>query len=230
MKSDKKPVIGLICVILSCIFVIALTLGLLASAKENVVADSDADSVTDVPPSEPELEWGYKFKYFNGSIDGGWIGDIAYKSQKCTFNVDDVTLTVSFGSFSSKYGPEDCDVPEYDIYFVDPSGYIDVSIYTVKTVRKQFFSEEYGVTYVKDQTENWDYHYEFAHTEEITIPEELFTESEGFIRLMIGGTNIAEHSPYIKGYLILGEANIKYQLQGTDKVVLSRPYDDEWHY
>lgn len=240
MKTDKKPIIGFICVMLSCILVIGITIGLLSSANNKVAAgtttdttaDTTDESTPDIPEEpivdEPELQWGYKFKYFDGCIDGGWVGDIAYKSQKNTFNIDDVTLTVSFGSFLSGYGPVDCDVPEFDIYFADPSGYLDVSIYDLKTVEDQFFSEKYDIDFVDDRP-NGVYYYEYAYSEEITIPKELFTENEGIIRLVIAGMNIAEHSDYVNDYLILGQADIKYQLQG-DEVILSKPCDDEWHY
>lgn len=224
MKSDKKPVIGLICVMVCCIFVLCITIGLFASVGyASFVADSEASE------SEPGLEWGYKFKHVDIIFDGGWVGDIAYKSPKSTFNVDEVTLTVSFGSLWAKYGPEDCDVPEYDIYFKEHSEYVDESIYTLKTVRKQFFSEEYCINRVVDGGEDWDYHYEFNHTEQITIPKELFTESEGIICLMIGGTKIGGNMSYQNGYMILAGTDIKYQLKGTE-VILSKPYNYSWYY
>lgn len=254
MKEYKKPIIGLMCVVLSCILVMGITLGLLNSANNTASAGSTTDTMDTTntpqeppaeelpaeepplldeiePEPEPELQWGYKFKYFDGAIDNSWIGDIAYKSQKNTFNIDDVTLTVSFGSLFTMHKPNEYDdVPEFDFYFADPSGYIDESIYTLKTIKEQFFSEKYNIKFVNDKP-NRVYYHEYAHTEEITIPKELFTESEGVIRMVIAGTNVAEDwdSEYLTNYMILGEADIKYQMQG-DKVILSKPYDDCWHY
>lgn len=248
MKTDKKPVIGLFCVILSCVLVIGITLGLLSSANNNeVAAGSTADTtnttsdntagITEEPPTEepePELQWNYKFKYFDGCIGGGGCeGDIAYKSQKNNFNLDDVTLTVSYGALWSGLGPNQYyDVPEFDFYFADPSGYINESIYTLKTIKEQFFSEKFDVTMVDDKMDSRYYYYEYAHTEEITIPKELFTESEGIIRMVIAGINVAErwHSYFLDNFLVLGEAKIKYQLQG-EELILSKPVTDSiWHY
>lgn len=46
MKSDKRPVIGLICVMLSCILVIGITIGLLGTIAGNepgyeILCDTD---------------------------------------------------------------------------------------------------------------------------------------------------------------------------------------------
>lgn len=241
MKSDKTPVIVFICVMLSCILVLGITIGILSSANNNTVAagaTTDTTDTTDNTPEtpeespidepEPELYYGYKFKKVSAAIDGCSVGDIAYKSTKSTFNVEEVTLTVSFGSLGAKLGPDKwTDVPEFDIYFVDSSG---ESVYTLKTIKEQFFSEKYGIYRVDDETDSRYYYYEYAHTEEITIPQELFTESEGVISICIGGINVAENSPN-NYYLILDQAEIKYKLNGMDQVVLSKPYTDHlWYY
>lgn len=237
MKTDKKPIIGFICVMLSCVLVIGLTLGLLISAGRNTADGSTADSTTEtaensskeVPefPSEiePELQWGYKFYYGSGSGCGtNIIGQIACKSQKNTFNIDNVTLTISYGAMEAKYGPsKEFDVPEFDIYFAEfnpRSENVYPCVYHVKTVKEQFFSEKYAVNMVDDRA-NRVYYYEFNHSEEITIPKELFTESEGEIPLLITGTNEAKWPPYGNQYLWLCKLYINYKLQGTDKVVLS---------
>ena len=240
MKSDKTPVIGFICVMLSCILVLGITIGLLSSANKNTaIAGATTDTTPNNTPEtldkspvdepEPELYFGYKFKNFGGSIDGGFLGHIAYKSHKSTFNVDDVTLTVSFGSLWARFGMNNSiDVPEFDFYFADSSG---ESIYTLKTIKEQFFSEKYDISRVDDKTDRRYYYHEYAYTEDITIPKELFTESEGVICMVIAGINVAENSHYINDYLTLGKAEIKYKLNGMDQVVLSKPYtDDIWYY
>lgn len=227
MKADKKPVIGLICVVLCCTLVFSLTLGLLMSANRVApntppMADATVETPKDLPEAQPELEWGYKFKRYNGAIDGGWVGHIAYRSQTSTFAVDEVKLTISFGSCWPKmeYAWDVYYVPEFEIYFADPSGYIADNFYTARKVNEQLFSEEYRATYVDDEQNNLSY-YEFNHSEEISVPKELFSESGGRIRIVIGGMNYA---PYNENkYLIFDVVTIDYRLIENNQVQLSVP-------
>ncbi|MCH5147024.1 MAG: hypothetical protein J1F61_03330 [Clostridiales bacterium] len=216
MKSDKKPVIGLICVMACCIFVIALTLGLLASVHvAGSAADSTADADTETPASEPELEWGYKFQ-LNGvsGREQRWLTSIAYKSDKRTFNIDEVKLTLSFGSLRSgkDVGFDDFDIPEFKIYYADKSRN---NLYTVRNVQEDFTSEEFGINIIYDVPNNL-YYYEFNHSEEITIPKEIFTQSEGIFTITIGGMNYAWGE-----YVIIDGTDLEYRLVGDNEVVLS---------
>lgn len=215
MKTDKKPIIGFICVMLSCVLLIGLTLGLLLYANR-----------VDAAGSALALERGYTFKYQYGvsSCGPNSRGQIACKSQKNTFNIDNVTLTISYGAVGAKNGPEvTLNVPEFDIYFAEfnpRSENVYPCVYHVKTVKEQFFSEKYDVNMVDDYA-NGVYYYEFNHSEEITIPKELFTEKNGQLTLVISGTNDVERNPYGYDYMCLCKLYINYKLQGTDKVVLS---------
>ena len=175
------------------------------------------------------MEWGYKFKKETDmSSCNNKICYSAYKIPKRTNKVNEVKLTVSFGAWGGNRFIDSCEIPEYSIYFVNPEDFLenitlDSSIYTVKTVKEQVFSEKYNVTINNDKDELY-YYYEFSHTEEITIPKELFAESEGAIRLIIGGTNVSEDPHYLK-YMFLGTVDLRYKMNGTDEVVLSHIWE-----
>ena len=239
MNSEKKSIIGFVCVMLCCILVIGITIGLLSSVDNTVTADTTADTTdttdstkdtTEEPPEiepEPELEWGYKLPDAHGgtscagSTRTRWPVNIAYKSGKKTFNADNVKLTMSYGILSSteinEYNIEmmriymGWDITWFEIYFADEAGN---NIHTVRKVEESLIREKYRVvSHVRDGG-----YYAYNHTEEITIPKELFTESEGTITLCLGGNNIAGEEP---GYEVLDYTYISYQLIGDNQVVLS---------
>lgn len=246
MKEDKKSIIGLACVVLSCILVMGITLGLLSSANNTASAGSTTDTTdttsdntsetpeeppVEEPAPEPELQWGYKFEKISGATSCSTpLSNYAYKSQKRTLNIDEAKITISFGARDGNAYIENCSIPEYSIYFASSDDlliyegyYLDHSIYTVKTVNEQIFSEEYKVTRVDDRDEIY-YYYEFAHSEEITIPKELFTDSKGNITLCIAGKNISGDSHYVENFII-GAISLKYHINGTNEVVLSHEWE-----
>lgn len=243
MKSDNKPVIGLICVVLSCILVMGITLGLLSSANNTALAglttdttDNTPDNTPDTtkefpaeePQPEPELIWGYEPRTGESSCFSPEHGHMGYKSDKKTFDIDNVKLTLAYGvlayyeidEFAIEYYYRNhlgLDIPEFEIYFGDE---FKNNIYTLREVKESFINEKYRVAGVGNDC---DYRYEFNHLEEITIPKELFTESEGIIIICVGGMNVAGDEPK---YEVLCSEQIKYQLIENDKVILS----PRWEY
>lgn len=234
MKSDKKPVIGFICVMLSCILVIGITIGLLSSAGNEVAEGSTTDTTDTTDNSgepaaiNPELIWGYEPPPSNGNICSPpvrWPCHMGYKSDKRTVDIDNVKLTLSFGVLLIfeiddeyiEYERENgWDIPEFEIYFADESGN---NIHTVREVKESFILEKYRVAYMYKEGG----YYAFNHSEEITIPKELFTESEGVIKICVGGMNVAGDNPR---YEVLCYEDIKYQLIENNQVVLS----PRWEY
>lgn len=237
MKVDKKPVIGLICVVLSSILVMGITLGLLSSANNTATAGSKVDTTdnsTGTPKVSPEnemvyeLEWGYKHELFGSTgREMRWPIYMGYKAIKKTFDIDSVNLILSFGVMSyneidtefieiaREYGG--WDISEFEIYFADEYG----NNIMARKVAENFISEKYRVTFVTDELNNICY-FVFNHSEEITIPKELFTENEGIIKICIGGMNVAGDEP---GYEVLCNEHIKYQLVENDKVILSLAWE-----
>ena len=226
MKSDKTPVIGFICVMLCCTLVLGIAIALLSSV--NNTASAGTTDISDNNSSvKSELEFGYTEKMFgqSGPEVPGW-GNFyfAYRSEKRTLDIDSVKLTISFGVLS--YNEIDAafieykreyagwDIPEFKIYFADEDG---SNIQTAREVKESFINEKYRVKGVVDEPNNL-YSYVFNHSEEITIPKELFTESEGIIKICVGGMNVAGNEPE---YAVLCYEYIKYQLIENNKVVLS---------
>lgn len=233
MNTNKKSIIGLICVVLSCILVVGITLGLLSSVNNNSATagtTSDTPNTTEEPPveepePEPELIWGYEPPNTGGSsCFGSEPGHMGYKSDKKTFDIDNVKLTLAYGILDGEEIDEmaieyyyrnlrGLDIPEFEIYFGDE---FNNNIYTLREVKESFINEKYRVEF--NYIAGGDSFFKFNHSEEITIPKELFTESEGVIIICVGGINIAGNKP---GYKVLCSEHIKYQLVENDKVILS---------
>ncbi len=167
------------------------------------------------------LEYGFEFELLYPLWENP--GKSAYKSNKTEFDIDDVTLTFYYGeSFSLKTdGSIHTDVatmtvPHFDLYFYNDEGVE----YLIRHVEEEWTSIKYHVerTYIeyeKNGEKHTKLRYDFNHSEDITIPKELFTKEEGHIVFRTSTT----HYP---GKLIMGGslATIFYQRDG-DKVILS---------
>lgn len=237
MKTDKKPVIGLICVVLSCILVIGITLGLLSSANNNsATVGSTADALTDnktdtteeppvdepepEPAPQPELESGYiRYGIPDCILESRWPCHMAYKSDKNTFDIDNVKITISYGgNFSRNIESESekWEFHEMGIAFLDKLCGVDTK---AKTIEEKFASEKFRVTSIIDRPNDLII-YEFNHSEELTIPKELFCEEQGVIGIGLYAT-LGEEKLYNR---VLTCVQIGYQLSGTNEVVLSSPF------
>lgn len=115
----------------------------------------------------------------------------AYKSDKCEFDINNVTLTFSFGGIFGPYidlerenGGNDFPYG-FDIYFSNDDG----NLIHVKHVDENYVSEKYNVksTFVNNQQ-----FLEFNYSEAFTIPSELFSKVQGVIYFDLWGKNIGQ--------------------------------------
>ena len=151
--------------------------------------------------------------YLDGELPHIWS---AYKSDKRTFDINNVTLDFYYGVHF--YGTEEherqtlYDVPSFDLYFQ----YKNNEKIFIKHVEENLVSDKYRCGHTEDSKPTYN------HYESITIPKETFKEESGFFWFVIYGTNIKEREPT---YRSLTSAGIYYKCKG-DKVTLSHvPFD-----
>lgn len=136
------------------------------------------------------------FNYVRGEERGQFIA-VAARSDKTEFNIDDVTIEFSFGWFDyelDEYYPRE----KFVIFFIngldnnyvvgqfnpyDLSNNIDKAEFIREIVPSEFISEKYRLT------TSWKRGKEFAHSEMIKVPSNLFinnnTDGEGEVVLML---------------------------------------------
>ena len=141
---------------------------------------------------------------------------VAYKSDKTFFDIEDVTLTFYYGGHYDNY-IEDIresiyNIPSFDIYFTDEYG----NEILVKTVEENFVSDKYNLDFIFGNF--WQTEVIFNHSESITIPKEMFKEESGVVYFSIRGTNILEPNPTYKSIRTMP---IYYKKFCGDKIILS---------
>ena len=145
----------------------------------------------------------------------------AYRSDAIISDIDNVKVTFYFGR---TYSSDDWDlerernynsIPEFDVYFADKNHEL---LYLIRHSDENFISEEYRVTIEKDVKRNVKV-FVFNHSEEITIPRELFTDTQGVLRFYVSGVNIKSKSPE---YETITCAYLNYDFVGENQVKLSR--------
>ena len=158
------------------------------------------------------LEYGYTMP----NRGEGTIVDCAYKSDKKEFDINDVTLIFSYGT---NYSPE-IDItlkdyfsfPTFELWFCNE----DNDTVLIKKVEENLISEKYRCYYT--YTTEYEYvHREFNHSENITIPYNLFTNEKGYVIFGVCAANIIEKNPEVE---TLGLCVIYYKKSG-DTVTLS---------
>ena len=140
----------------------------------------------------------------------------AYKSDTNEFNIDDVTLEFFFGGHYASGVEHELshsrNYPTFELYFVDEEG----NRYFVKRIEENFVSDKYSCEVVYD--ENWYItEIRYNHSEQITIPSEVFTKENGQIWFEIHSANANDIEPEVK--CITG-ISIFYQVS-NGRVVLS---------
>ena len=145
-------------------------------------------------------------------------GDCEYRSNKTTFDVNNVTLEFYYGICF--HGTEEherevgLNVPSFDLYFSNQSG----EQILIKHVEENFVSDKYRCGYTADSKTTYN------HSESITIPKELFTEKSGYINFSGRGINLKE---YGQPYQYLFSTRIYYKLR-DGKVTLSPIHYQFW--
>ena len=161
------------------------------------------------------LEAGFKM-----SIDGCAevnLFSLAYKSDISQFDINNVTLTFYYGVACEddiEYVRETIfNYPNFELYF-----YNDEQTHILaRRVEENLVSEKYRWTGRSSRRI-------FNHSEELTIPKELFTKETGVISLGLFGadTRMNEEEPRE-----LNSIDIYYKKDG-DKIILSSEEFSEW--
>lgn len=111
----------------------------------------------------------------------------AYRSDKSKFEIDDVTLTFYYGgAFETNVERDRIErfsYPTFEIYFVND----EETHILVKRVEENLVSEKYR-TWIGRGSKRF-----FNHSEEFTIPKELFTKESGMICFYIYGNDVLKN-------------------------------------
>lgn len=173
-----------------------------------------------------------------GSASGGMVPPIAIRirSDKTEFDIDDVTLDFSFGStrgLSSWYETdgEKCPVVCLAVYFYnaqyidsvyESAGYADYKeiedLYFVKDITPEEYEQNYDVEY------RWVGLPKFDHTETLTLPEETFELTTGYV--CFGAFPIA-YVPSENSYIVIGSWGhyeaVKYEKFPNGRIRITEP-------
>ena len=138
---------------------------------------------------------------------GSSIFTCGYRSEKETFNVNNVTLMLLFGGNYDKDISKELKNHSYSNFFISLTNEKGHSI-TLKTVYEELVSEKYRTT--------WSYSFEedygivdYGYSESIIIPKQLFVSEKGSILISIG------HE-----YMYITETVVYYAMSG-DTITLS---------
>ncbi|MBE7088633.1 MAG: hypothetical protein E7370_03845 [Clostridiales bacterium] len=140
----------------------------------------------------------------------------AYRSDKTEFDIDNVTLDFYYGGYyyqGAEFELENAhDFPSFELYFEEDNG----NNFFVKRVEENFVSDKYSCEVVYD--ENWHItEIRYNHSEQITIPSEVFTKENGQIWFEIHSANANDIESEVK--CITG-ISIFYQVS-NGRVILS---------
>ena len=140
-----------------------------------------------------------------------------FKADKTEFDIDDVTLTFSFGchfnleiDLSSGWN-----VPEFDVYFAD---IYNEPLYLIRHSTENFASEEYRITDILDEQDHHLIETVYNHSETVTIPAELFTKQQGALMFAVSGVNLNSRE---QKYELITCVYFNYDIV-NGKVIISR--------
>ena len=117
----------------------------------------------------------------------------AYKSDVTEFDVESVTLTLYYGGFYEFHIETEVEhrfsYPVFELYFFNDTNPEDKIL--IKRVEENLVSEKYRA-YIT--TEKFKKIIKYNHSEDITIPKELFTSESGLIWFSVNAQNVLD--PY----------------------------------
>ncbi len=152
---------------------------------------------------------------------------MAYKSDKTEFDINDVTLELSYGCYfihdvewELEHGG---DIFSYfDIYIESCQKNGDKTL--IKRVEENLISEKYRVTREYDEN-NYFVGWKFNCSENITIPKEVFSKEKDRLVFCIYGESLRDDG--LPSYRVLAYAGIGYKVLG-DKVILAEEFGEDW--
>jgi hypothetical protein len=176
--------------------------------------ENDGNQTNETDDGNKEEKQGLEIGAISGGSRPSSDNYCGCKSEKNEFDIDDVTLEFYFGYPFTLNGPRS-DVYEdwFYIYFTNETEGIEI----VKKVEESFFSEKYNVEIIVDYENLKITGVEYAHSEMLTIPKELFVNDSGTIwfRIIVEHKNAPE-TDRLRPYRVL---HLHYKVDG-DKVIL----------
>lgn len=167
------------------------------------------------------FEWGFKYENAESSMPSY----CAYKYDKNEFDIDDVTITFYFGRDMSsiEWERKIWSIPEFDVFFGDINY---EPIHIIRHSTENYVSEEYRckkVRITEPQGCRGSKEFtviEYNHSEEVTIPKELFNKEQGVLHFRVGGIGYFTRDNS-EEYVPLNAVEINYDIV-NGKVVLSK--------
>ena len=160
------------------------------------------------------LEAGFDTKGI-GSCDDAPIFKCAYKSDVTEFDIENVTLTFCYGGFYELFETateQYLSYPVFELYLFNDTNPEEKIL--VKKVEENLISEKYRIYTV---TEKFKTAIKYNHSEDITIPKELFTNESGLIWFSVNGQNALDPYSTDETLCIIGV----YYSKIENKIVLS---------
>lgn len=188
-----------------------LTIVLLLSFMMGLASCTEKNNTTTTEKKEEYKEPVYVLEngiFFEGAeIYGESSYTIAYRSEKDTFNINDVRLIVLYGGCFEEDLAEELkknSFPYFSINVINEKG----SEIIVKNIYEEFVSEKYRTIWEYD-TEKGDTTIRYNHAEEIVIPKQMFVSQKGSIVITLA------HE-----YMYLSDITLFYEKNG-DTITLS---------
>lgn len=148
----------------------------------------------------------------------------AYKSDKTEFDINDVTLELSYGCYfindvewELEHSGESFSFHELYLESMDGNRFF------IKRIDEDLISEKYRISRLYDENDYF-VEWKFNYSEMITIPKEVFADEYGRIAFRVYGENTVGYNPL---YKLLSSAGFSYKVFG-DKVVLSEEFGEAW--
>lgn len=164
--------------------------------------DITDNSEAETPEEDKGIESGFYFLDDPLPVVGLWHA--ACRSEKSVFDIDDVTLTFYYGDYFGyspieKYKWNHVTYESYELYF---ENYKTGDKVLIRHVDEDFVSEKHRCTYRYAKGTLLVEEIIFNHSEELTIPRELFTEDNGVVNFNVYGFGIVMNQgvPYEEGY------------------------------
>ena len=202
--------------------------------KDNIEIEDDGNTSgtpEEEKPFDPaELSEYINFGYYSNKNIPGTVRTekIAWKTKRVVTDINDITITLSFGFTPTRVNYDFNDPEWYQSYLENNTFFKNASIYLVnhsadlkilyRTTDEYFTSAKYvcDVIYTSDYIE-----YKYNHEEEVKLPAELFPGERGCASVWL----VAEsNNPRYQGFYERGDGflafNIYYKKNDDGKIIL----------
>ena len=150
-----------------------------------------------------------------GGCDDAPIFKCAYKSDVTEFDIENVTLRFYYGGFYELFETateQYLSYPVFELYLFNDANPEDKIL--IKRVEENLISEKYRA-YIT--TEKFKQIVKYNHSEDVTIPKEIFIDESGLIWFSVNGQNVLDSYSTDETLCIIGV----YYSKIENKIILS---------